>query len=54
MYKLFKENAAKWTPRALAESFSISIGRVEAILRLKALEAVNAEKVCSLNYRQDE
>lgn len=41
IYNLYKENPTKWTFRALAEQFGISIIRTEAILKLKALETVN-------------
>ncbi|KAH6561651.1 hypothetical protein BASA50_006385 [Batrachochytrium salamandrivorans] len=37
IYKLFLENEVFWTPRRLAEQFGISLVRVQAILRLKAL-----------------
>ncbi|EGF77304.1 expressed protein [Batrachochytrium dendrobatidis JAM81] len=38
IYALFLEDQAYWTPRRLAEQFGIAIVRVQAILRLKALE----------------
>ena len=38
IYSLYLENPIEWTPRRLAEHFGISIIRVEAVLRLKALE----------------
>ncbi|KAI8921306.1 eukaryotic mitochondrial regulator protein-domain-containing protein [Powellomyces hirtus] len=38
VFKLYLEDAQQWTPRALAEHFGLSIVRVQAILRLKALE----------------
>jgi Eukaryotic mitochondrial regulator protein len=39
VFDQYKEDPAKWTPRALAEQYGLSIVRIEAILRLKALQA---------------
>ncbi|KAJ1914789.1 hypothetical protein H4219_004634 [Mycoemilia scoparia] len=39
IYNLYDKDAAHWTPRKLGEKFKISIKRVEAILKLKTLEA---------------
>ncbi|KAJ3178197.1 hypothetical protein HDU87_003749 [Geranomyces variabilis] len=37
IFRLYLEDPQQWTPRALAEHFGLSIVRVQAILRLKAL-----------------
>ncbi|KND03843.1 uncharacterized protein SPPG_01299 [Spizellomyces punctatus DAOM BR117] len=37
IFKFYLEDPKHWTPRALAEHFGLSIVRVQAILRLKAL-----------------
>ncbi|KAJ3044616.1 hypothetical protein HDV00_001542 [Rhizophlyctis rosea] len=39
IYQRFIENPAEWTPRRLAETFGISIIRVEAVIRLRAQAA---------------
>lgn len=50
IYSLYLEDPSKWTPRALAEKYGISIVRTEAILRLKSLENSFIEKVrCMIN-----
>ncbi|KAI8930221.1 eukaryotic mitochondrial regulator protein-domain-containing protein [Entophlyctis helioformis] len=38
IYDLFRKDEYFWTPRRLGEQFGLSIARVQAILRLKALE----------------
>ncbi|KAJ3022254.1 hypothetical protein HKX48_006677 [Thoreauomyces humboldtii] len=38
IFRLYVEDAQQWSPRALAEQFGLSIVRVQAILRLKALQ----------------
>lgn len=41
IFSLFSSDPEKHTPRSLATSYGISIARVTAIIRLKALEAKN-------------
>ncbi|KAI8903107.1 eukaryotic mitochondrial regulator protein-domain-containing protein [Gorgonomyces haynaldii] len=38
VYELYKKDAEKWNPRQLAEHFGVSIVRVQAMIKLKALE----------------
>jgi hypothetical protein len=38
IYNLYLEEPERWTPLQLAEHFGLSISRIEAILRLKALQ----------------
>ena len=45
IYKLFKADPTKWTPRALSDQFGISIARTEAILRLKSLQQKMIDEV---------
>lgn len=45
IWKLHESDPAKWTIRALSEKFSIGLQRMEAILRLKALELEWTAKV---------
>ncbi|KAI9002241.1 eukaryotic mitochondrial regulator protein-domain-containing protein [Gaertneriomyces semiglobifer] len=39
IYALYEEDPHTWTPRLLATRFGLSIVRVQAVIRLKALEA---------------
>lgn len=47
MYKLFMEDPMKNRVRRLAKQFNISLKRVDAILRLKGMEA-DWKKVCNV------
>lgn len=50
MFKLYKGDPEKWTPRALADAFGISILRTEAILRLKAIQHNQAQGLIQSHY----
>ncbi|KAJ3377944.1 hypothetical protein HDU92_007796 [Lobulomyces angularis] len=54
IYELYVENPVVYTTRKLGELFGISIIRVSAILRLKALEAEYAEKEITIQNRFSE
>ncbi len=49
IYSQYMSNPTKWSPRKLAEKFSLSIIRVEAILKLKAHEQQLLQKGYVLN-----
>lgn len=44
IYSLYLQDPEQWSPRALAESFGLSIVRIEAILRLKSMQEVMLSK----------
>jgi hypothetical protein len=50
IYKLYNENPTEMTPLKLGKQFNISIVRVQAILRLKALEKKMTKDVRSCPY----